>query len=178
MTPLVNNSTQFFLLCSPHTYLGGYNLYYLFLYLFYFYCGFLSLSQCMFLLFRLKKIECQCIQQESDIGDTIMGLPFYVVMRVCGSSCFQGKGRPEYCSGPWKSNPQHNQTAMKCPQGGEGDGGTPYDGLYGEALSERGTFFRLQVYERVQSSLVTVDVYKGQGNLSFGSVKGPKRANR
>ena len=50
---------------------------------------------------------------------------------------------------------------MKCPQGGEGDGGTPYDGLYGEALSERGTFFRLQVYERVQSSLVTVDVYKG-----------------
>ena len=27
--------------------------------------------------------------------------------------------------------------------------GTPYDGLYGEAPPERGTFFRLQVYERV-----------------------------
>ena len=26
-----------------------------------------------------------------------------------------------------------------------GGGGTPYDGLYGEALPERGTFFRLQV---------------------------------
>ena len=46
------------------------------------------------------------------------------------------------------------------PGGDQGDGGTPYDGLYGEALSERATFFRLQVYERVQSSLVTVDVYK------------------
>ena len=27
--------------------------------------------------------------------------------------------------------------------------GTLYNGLYGEALPERGTFFRLQVYERV-----------------------------
>ena len=32
-------------------------------------------------------------------------------------------------------------------------GGTPYDGLYGEAPPERGTFFRLQVYERVGISL-------------------------
>ena len=28
-------------------------------------------------------------------------------------------------------------------------GGTPYNGLYGEAPPERGTFFRLQVYKRV-----------------------------
>ena len=27
-------------------------------------------------------------------------------------------------------------------------GGTPYNGLYGEAPPERGTFFRPQVYER------------------------------
>ena len=27
-------------------------------------------------------------------------------------------------------------------------GGTPYDGLYGEAPLERGTFFRIPVYER------------------------------
>ena len=26
-------------------------------------------------------------------------------------------------------------------------GGTPYDGLYGEAPPERGTYFRVQVYE-------------------------------
>ena len=39
-----------------------------------------------------------------------------------------------------------------------------------------GIFFRFQVYERVGISLV--EVYKGEGNLSFGSVKGPKRANR
>ena len=34
-----------------------------------------------------------------------------------------------------------------------GVGGTPYDGLYGEAPPERGIFFRLQVYERVGISL-------------------------
>ena len=28
-------------------------------------------------------------------------------------------------------------------------GGIPYNGLYGEAPPEKGTFFRLQVYERV-----------------------------
>ena len=177
MTPLVNNSTQFFLLCSPHTYLGGYNLYYLFLYLFYFYCGFLSLSQCVFLLFRLKKIECQCIQQESNIGDTIMGLPFYVVIRaMCRSSCFQGKGRPEYCSGPWKSNPQHNQTAMQCPRGGGGMGVLPMMAFTGR-LCLKGVPF--SGYRYMKGYRVYQLMYiKGQGNLSFGSVKGPKRANR
>ena len=34
-----------------------------------------------------------------------------------------------------------------------GVGGTPYDGLYGEAPPERDIFFRLQVYERVRISL-------------------------
>ena len=33
-------------------------------------------------------------------------------------------------------------------------GGTPYNGLYGEAPPEKGTFSRLQVYERVGISLV------------------------
>ena len=54
--------------------------------------------------------------------------------------------------------------------------GAHCDGLYGEAPPERGTFFRLQVYERVRISLV--EVYGREGNLSFGSVKGTKRANR
>ena len=36
------------------------------------------------------------------------------------------------------------------PRGG---GGTPYNGLYGEAPPERGIFFRLQVYERVPGDL-------------------------
>ena len=40
-------------------------------------------------------------------------------------------------------------------------GGTPYNGLYGEAPPERGTFFRLQVYERVGIS--QVEVYKRVG---------------
>ena len=44
--------------------------------------------------------------------------------------------------------------------GGEGVG-TPDDGLYRKALLERGTFFSLQVYERVGISLV--EVYKRVG---------------
>ena len=44
---------------------------------------------------------------------------------------------------------------------GPGGGGTPYNGLYGEAPPERGTFFRLQVYERVGIS--QVEVYKRVG---------------
>ena len=39
---------------------------------------------------------------------------------------------------------------------GGGGGCTPYNGLYGEAPPERGTFFRLQVYERVGILLVVV----------------------
>ena len=39
----------------------------------------------------------------------------------------------------------------------EGGGGcTPHNGLYGEAPPERGTFFTLQVYERVGISRVEV----------------------
>ena len=37
-----------------------------------------------------------------------------------------------------------------------GWGVTPYNGLYEEAPPERGTFFRLPVYERVGISLVEV----------------------
>ena len=40
-------------------------------------------------------------------------------------------------------------------------GGTPYDGLYGEAPPERGTFFRIQIHGRVGISLV--EVYKRVG---------------
>ena len=44
-----------------------------------------------------------------------------------------------------------------------GGGATPYNGLYGEASPERGTIFRLQVYERVGISLV--EVFERVGNL-------------
>ena len=40
-------------------------------------------------------------------------------------------------------------------------GGTPYNGLYGEAPPERGTFLRLQVYKRVGIS--QAEVYKRIG---------------
>ena len=35
-------------------------------------------------------------------------------------------------------------------------GGTPHNDLYGQAPRERGTFFRLQVYKRVEISLAEV----------------------
>ena len=35
-------------------------------------------------------------------------------------------------------------------------GGTPHNDLYGEAPRERGTFFRLQVYKRVEISVAEV----------------------
>ena len=38
----------------------------------------------------------------------------------------------------------------------KGGGVTPYDGLYGEALPERGVFFRLQAYEMVGIPLAEV----------------------
>ena len=64
---------------------------------------------------------------------------------------------------------------MRAPGQEVGGGGweTPYDSLYGEAPPERGTLFRLKVYERV--GILLVDVYIRVGNLSFGSVKAPKR---
>ena len=40
-------------------------------------------------------------------------------------------------------------------------GGTPYIGLYWEALPKRGTFFRLQIYKRVGIS--QVEMYKRVG---------------
>ena len=44
---------------------------------------------------------------------------------------------------------------------GGGGGGTPYNGLYGEARPERGNFFTLQVYEKVGIS--RVEVYERVG---------------
>ena len=62
------------------------------------------------------------------------------------------------------------QTLINETMLGEGGGhilgggeGTPYNGLYGEAPPKRGTFFRLQVYERVGISLV--EVYKRVGKF-------------
>ena len=54
-----------------------------------------------------------------------------------------------------------------------GGGGTPYDGLSGEAPPERGTFFTLQVYERVGIS--QVEVYERVGE---SAIKVFKRAFR
>ena len=46
-----------------------------------------------------------------------------------------------------------------------GGGGTPYNRLYGEAPPERGTFFRLEVCERVGIS--RVQVWESEGKTAI-----------
>ena len=62
------------------------------------------------------------------------------------------------------------------PLPGEGEEVTPYNGLYGEAPPQRGTFFSLQVNEMLGISLV--EVYECVGKYVISSVKRLKRANR
>lgn len=57
-------------------------------------------------------------------------------------------------------------------------GVTPYNGPYGDASPERGTFFRFQVYERLRVSLVNGYEEGGGGDLSCRSVRGLERSNR
>ena len=45
---------------------------------------------------------------------------------------------------------------MRDPSREDGGGGTPFNGLYREALPEMGIFFKLQLYERVGISLAEV----------------------
>ena len=58
-------------------------------------------------------------------------------------------------------------------------GNTSYNGLYGETRIKRGTFFRLQVYERVGDvGISLVVVCKRIRKSVTSSAKRPKRANR
>lgn len=49
-------------------------------------------------------------------------------------------------------------------------GGTPYNGLYVEALPERGTFYGLQVHERV--GILLAYVYDGVGKSIISALNG------
>ena len=57
-----------------------------------------------------------------------------------------------------------------------GERGTHYNGLYRKAPPERGTFFRLQVYERVGVSLA--ELYERVGKFVIFSLKKPIKANK
>ena len=57
-----------------------------------------------------------------------------------------------------------------------GGGCSPYNGLYGEAPPERGTFFRLQVYERV--GILLVVVYERVGKSVIWVCKRAQRAEQ
>ena len=62
------------------------------------------------------------------------------------------------------------------PPPGGGEEVTPYNGLYGEAPFQGGTFFSLQVYE--MSGISLVEVYECVGRYVISSAKRLKRANR
>ena len=58
-----------------------------------------------------------------------------------------------------------------------GGGCIPHNGLYGEAPPERGIFFRLQVYERVE--ILLVELYERvEKSVQKKKLKKPKKANR
>ena len=101
------------------------------------------------------------------------------VLWVNGSLSLYQLGKPLYRNSGEVVKKKRESPDFRSPEVGISDrgggGGTHYDGLYGEAPPERGTFFRLQVHERVAISVV--EVYGREGNLSFGLVKGPKRAH-
>ena len=51
--------------------------------------------------------------------------------------------------------------------GGGGRGVYSFNGPYGEALLEKGTFFRLEVYKRVRISLVEVYDWVGKSVIAI-----------
>ena len=55
-------------------------------------------------------------------------------------------------------------------------GGSPYNGLYGEAPAERGTFVRLQVYETV--GILLVEVYERVGKSVIRVCERAERAEQ
>ena len=68
---------------------------------------------------------------------------------------------------------QHRLGATSLSRGG---GGTPFNGLYGVAPPERGTFFRLRLYEREGISLDDENKSVGKSVIYLRSVKRRKRA--
>ena len=69
----------------------------------------------------------------------------------------------------------NSQSMAETVEKARGGGGTPYNGLYGEAPPESGTFSRLQVYERV--GILLVEVYERVGKSAIWLCKMVQRAN-
>ena len=59
---------------------------------------------------------------------------------------------------------------------GGGGGGTPYNSLHEEAPAERGTIFRIQVYDRV--GILLVEEYGRVGKSVIWVCEGAQRAEQ
>ena len=93
-----------------------------------------------------------CINRQMNFSTT-----YYKVHDLLGRQ--QGPGVKRLPPMPYSYNiitGKRNSTQTNYNAQAGWGGGTPYNGLHGEAPPERGTFFRLQVYKRVQISQVEV----------------------
>ena len=70
----------------------------------------------------------------------------------------------------------HTAFYLEAHTGWGGGGGTPYNSLHGEAPAERGTIFRLQVYERIE--ILLVEVYGRVGKSVFWVCERTQRAEQ
>ena len=89
------------------------------------------------------------------------------------------KKKTQICQFTAKSKNERSPAKSQLPGNidpGRGGGGTPYNGLYGEAPPERDTFFRLQVYERV--GILLIEVYKRVGESVIWVCERAQRAEQ
>ena len=95
------------------------------------------------------------------------------------------QGTWSLCTISWKLNGdiwimychcKPNANSCQLNVAAESLGGTPYNGLYGEAAPERGIFFRLQVYERVGNLLG--EVHKRVEESAIWVSEKAQKANR
>ena len=80
------------------------------------------------------------------------------------------------CTGILILPTSHTVRAGGAPLWGGGGGSTLYSGLYAETPPERGTFFRLTVYERV--AILLIEVYERVGKSVSWVCERAQRANR
>ena len=138
---------------------------------------------CRLLCARVRPPEQNALLTVADPGKGHSPLPLYfqTKLRTEGPKKFLLRPAPPLVS---RSESSTGLYGKNCPLGlngqpvilrclySQGGGGTPYNGPFGQALPERGTFSRPQVYERV--GIYLVEVYKSV----FLSVKRPVSANR
>ena len=98
---------------------------------------------------RLHAINLDLKLQLKGLGGLKTALSIHPSMSAIPTIWISGRYRARKSSRPWRTYRYGHASSR-------GVRGTPYNGLYGEAPPERGTFFRLEVCERVGISRIQV----------------------